>query len=84
MANLSGQMISAGFPPEGKRVLAVRGGALGDFILTLPSLARMQSAGYRLSLLTRPAYGRLATDPLPEERVRPLPWASDARPWADR
>ena len=44
------------------RVLAVRGGALGDFILTLPSLLALCDAGYDVELLTRPAYGRLAQD----------------------
>ncbi|MCC0767085.1 MULTISPECIES: GNAT family N-acetyltransferase [Micrococcus] len=42
---------------------------------------RLRAGGRRLDVHR---YGRLATDPLPEERVRPLPWASDARPWADR
>ena len=44
----------------GRRALAVRGGALGDFILTLPSLRSLRDAGYEVELLTRPAYGRLA------------------------
>ncbi len=43
-----------------KRALAVRGGALGDFILTWPSLRALREAGYEVELLTRPAYGRLA------------------------
>ena len=42
---------------------------------------RLRAGGRRLDVHL---YGRLAADPLPEERVRPLPWASDARPWADR
>lgn len=42
---------------------------------------RLRTGGRRLDVHL---YGRLAADPLPEERVRPLPWASDARPWADR
>lgn len=29
-------------------------------------------------------YGRLATDPCPAEPVRPLPWASQERPWSAR
>lgn len=44
------------------RVLAVRGGALGDFVLTMPSLRALQRAGAEVQLLTRPAYGRLAVD----------------------
>ena len=43
-----------------RRALAVRGGALGDFILTLPSLKALRDAGYEVELLTRPAYGQLA------------------------
>ena len=42
---------------------------------------RLRAGGRRLDVHR---YGRLAADPLPEERVRPLPWASDARPWAGR
>lgn len=42
------------------RILVIRGGALGDFILTLPSLKALIQAGYEVHLLTRPAYGRLA------------------------
>ena len=45
-----------------RRALAVRGGALGDFILTLPSLKALRDAGYEVELLTRPAYGRLARE----------------------
>ncbi|TFI46256.1 N-acetyltransferase, partial [Micrococcus endophyticus] len=29
-------------------------------------------------------YGRLPSDPQPAEKVRPLPWASDERPWSGR
>lgn len=29
-------------------------------------------------------YGRLSSDPQPAEKVRPLPWASDERPWSGR
>ena len=45
-----------------RRVLAVRGGALGDFILTLPALGGLREAGFEVQLLTRPAYGQLAQD----------------------
>ena len=45
-----------------RRVLAVRGGALGDFILTLPALGGLREAGFEVHLLTRPAYGQLAQD----------------------
>ncbi len=45
-----------------RRVLAVRGGALGDFILTLPSLGGLREAGFEVHLLTRPAYGQFAQD----------------------
>lgn len=51
-----------GHMPCKGRVLAVRGGALGDFILTLPALRVLRVAGYEVELLTRPAYGRLAQD----------------------
>ena len=46
----------------GRRVLAVRGGALGDFILTLPALNALREGGYAVELMTRPAYGRLALE----------------------
>ncbi|MES2469735.1 MAG: glycosyltransferase family 9 protein [Verrucomicrobiota bacterium] len=45
-----------------RRVLAVRGGALGDFILTLPALGGLREAGFEVQLLTRSAYGQLAQD----------------------
>ncbi len=45
-----------------RRVLAVRGGALGDFILTLPALGGLREAGFEVHLLTRPAYGQFAQD----------------------
>ncbi len=45
-----------------RRILAVRGGALGDFILTLPALQQLRRAAGHLELLTRPAYGRFARD----------------------
>lgn len=44
------------------RILAVRGGALGDFVLTLPSLRALQVGGWEVELLTRPAHGKLAQD----------------------
>src|SRR6478735_4725523 len=44
------------------RILAIRGGALGDFILTLPALNGLREACGDLQLLTRPAYGKLARD----------------------
>lgn len=46
----------------GSRILAVRRGALGDFILTLPALRALRESrpGAVLELLTLPAYGRLA------------------------
>ena len=51
-----------GRAPFRGRVLAVRGGALGDFILTLPALRALREAGFEVELLTRPAYGRLAME----------------------
>lgn len=44
------------------RILVIRGGALGDFILTLPVLAELrgQFPSARLELLAYPQYGRLA------------------------
>ena len=56
-------MAAPDFPPAMPgRILAVRGGALGDFILTLPALQSMGRAGHQVELLTRPAYGRLAQE----------------------
>lgn len=46
-----------------RRILAVRRGALGDFVLTLPALRALRNLGPRgveIQLLTLPAYGRLA------------------------
>lgn len=43
----------------GSRVLAVRGGALGDFLLTLPAVQSIRMAGFEVEWLTRPTYGRL-------------------------
>lgn len=45
-----------------KNALVMRGGALGDFILTLPVLAALRShfPGVRLELLAYPRYGALA------------------------
>jgi len=48
--------------PSGRRILAVRGGALGDFILTLPAIRQLRCSASHLELLTRPAYGRFAQD----------------------
>ena len=45
-----------------RRVLAVRGGALGDFILTLPALRGLRDSGFEVHLLTRPAYGQFAQE----------------------
>jgi heptosyltransferase III len=45
-----------------RRILAVRGGALGDFILTLPALRALRGTGQELELLTHSAFGRLALD----------------------
>ena len=42
-------------PETPRRVLAVRGGALGDFILTIPALGGLREAGFEVQLLTRPA-----------------------------
>lgn len=44
------------------RVLAARGGALGDFLVTLPAIEALRDArpGAELELLTRPAWGALA------------------------
>jgi ADP-heptose:LPS heptosyltransferase len=42
------------------RLLAIRGGALGDFLATLPAILSIKRAhDADLSLLTRPAYGEL-------------------------
>lgn len=51
-----------GRAPFQGRVLVVRGGALGDFILTLPALRALREAGFEVELLTRPAYGRFAME----------------------
>ncbi len=48
-------------PPQ-RRILAARGGAMGDFIVTLPCLAALRRAfpGARLSLLAHPGHAALA------------------------
>lgn len=38
----SGKSIRAGAPAPGRRILVLRGGALGDFIVTLPALVALQ------------------------------------------
>ncbi|MDB6134287.1 MAG: lipopolysaccharide core biosynthesis protein [Verrucomicrobiales bacterium] len=49
--------------PVRRSLLAVRRGALGDFILTLPALEELRESrpGVEIQLLTLPAYGALAT-----------------------
>ncbi len=47
---------------QSRRVLAIRGGALGDFILTLPALQALRESCEDLQLLTRPAYGIFARE----------------------
>lgn len=46
------------------RILVLRGGAIGDFILTVPVLEALRRAwpGARLTLVAQPRLGRLATD----------------------
>ncbi|RYD35381.1 MAG: hypothetical protein EOP86_08615, partial [Verrucomicrobiaceae bacterium] len=48
--------------PPNRRLLAVRRGALGDFILTLPALQALRESrpGVEIQLLTLPAYGLFA------------------------
>jgi heptosyltransferase-2 len=49
-------------------VLVLRGGALGDFVLTLPALALLRSAfpGARIELIAHPGIGSLANPPYVE------------------
>jgi heptosyltransferase III len=54
--------MTAALPEGSRRLLAVRGGALGDFILTLPALRALRGPGQELELLTYPAFGRLAQE----------------------
>ena len=44
-----------------KRILIIRGGALGDFLLTLPAMdaIRRRQPDAMITLVTRPAYGSL-------------------------
>lgn len=42
--------------------LVVRGGALGDFLLTLPALERARAQARRLTLVATPRYARLRPD----------------------
>lgn len=44
------------------RWLVVRGGALGDFLLTLPALERARARASRITLVATPRYARLRPD----------------------
>ena len=60
--------------PPGGRILVIRGGAIGDFILTLPVLAalRAQFPAARLELLGYPHIAQLAQDAGLVEEVRSI------------
>jgi len=53
-----------------ERALVIRGGALGDFLLTLPVLHSLRGSGSRVGLLAYPSYASLA---------RSAGWADDTR-----
>jgi len=69
-----------GFPPQG-RILVIRGGAIGDFILTLPVLAalRQQFPGVQLEVLGYPHIVQLALAGGLVDRVESI----EARPLAE-
>jgi heptosyltransferase-2 len=68
-----------------KRILILRGGALGDFIVTLPVLAalRRQWPDAELHLAVRPTFGRLALAADLAHAVIPLESARLSRFFAD-
>jgi len=57
-----------------ERALVIRGGALGDFLLTLPVLAALRDAapGARLEVLAYPGIARLATAGGPVDAARSI------------
>lgn len=73
-----------------QRWLVVRGGALGDFILTLPALEALRALGGEVRLVANPRFARLRPDlydelvdihglgALPLFGEGPLPWPVDA------
>ena len=60
------------------KILAVRSGALGDFILTLPALAALRDDGAEVSLVAHPAYAALALQEGLATEVRALESAAMA------
>ncbi|MFM1944141.1 MAG: hypothetical protein RI897_3123 [Verrucomicrobiota bacterium] len=56
--------METGRSSSGARILVVRGGALGDFILTLPVLAALRGRfpGCVIELMAYPQYGQLAVE----------------------
>lgn len=67
------------------RILAIRGGALGDFIVTLPVLQSLRERfrPERLELLTRPSYGVLAVHFEVADAFRSLDSAAAAALFSD-
>lgn len=65
---------------EAGRILVIRGGALGDFILTLPVLAalRRQFPGVQLELLAYPQFAVLALEGRLADQIHPI----ESRPLA--
>ncbi len=66
--------MEAGQASGGARILVVRGGALGDFILTLPVLAalRVHFPGCSIELMAYPQYGELAVEAGYVDRLHPI------------
>lgn len=56
------------------KILVIRGGALGDFLLTLPAVAglRQKWPEATLELVTNPGFGELVTGPGRVDEVRPI------------
>jgi len=67
-------------PSASGKILVIRGGAIGDFILTLPVLTalRQEFPGIRLELLAYPRVAELAQQGGLVDAIRPI----DARPMA--
>ncbi len=61
-------------PQEPGRILVIRGGALGDFILTLPVLAalRRQFPGVQLELLAYPQFAVVALQGRLADQIHPI------------
>ena len=56
------------------KILVIRGGALGDFLLTLPAVAGLRDKwpAARIEMVVNPRFGELVTGPGRIEAVRPI------------